>query len=460
MRRFGLHWRVGLILLVSLLASWLVLISAQYVGQGAGRAPALPSPGHLAAMVEAVERTARPDRALILTVMRTDDRSVRIVHEALTATSLPELWPVDAATLEGYVRALQGRHLAVIAEDVEGPLGHGFASALNSVEFRIGLADGDTLVISARSPVVVAPFGLPVGVGAGMLGVLISLVALVLLHREFAPLSRLAAAVDRLDPAGEMTLPPIRARSPELRALVSAFERLQGRLSTLIRARMALVGGIQHDLRTFATRLRLRIDKIADPENRARAAADIADMIALMDDALLASRAGASELDEELIELAPLVEEEVADRLAAGAGIDLVLKDGAAEVSVLGDRLALRRVVANLVDNALRYGRRAHLALAVAGPEVVLIVDDEGPGIPPDQRGLLLEPFTRAEMSRARRTGGAGLGLAIVRSLVEAHGGGVAIDDAPTGGAQLTIRLPIFAAGSAAPGDANEAPAP
>lgn len=450
MPRIGLQGRVGLILLVSLLATWVALVSAYYVAQGAGRALAMPSPGHLAAMVEAVEQTAPRDRALILTAMRTGTRTVRVLPEPLTQTRLPALWPADAATLEGYAQALDGRKLSVIPRDVEGPLSWGFASALNAVEFRIGLDDGNTLVVAAQTPVVVAPFGLPVGLGAALVGVLISLVALLMLHREFGPLSRLAIAVDRLDPAGETTLPPIRAHAPEVRALVAAFERLQSRLSTLMRARMALVGGIQHDLRTFATRLRLRIDGIADPQERARAAGDIADMIALMDDALLASRAGASELDGELVDLAPLVAAEVADRQAAGAAIDLVTSDRAAAATVLGDRLALRRVVANLVDNALRYGCRAHLALSVSGPDVVLTVDDEGPGIPPDQRRLLLEPFVRAEASRARTTGGAGLGLAIVRTLVEAHGGSVAIGDAPTRGARLTIRLSVFAAGSPA----------
>ncbi|MEO0681909.1 MAG: ATP-binding protein, partial [Pseudomonadota bacterium] len=107
---------------------------------------------------------------------------------------------------------------------------------------------------------------------------------------------------------------------------------------------------------------------------------------------------------------------------------------------------ALRRIVANLADNAVRYGRAAHLGLTTEGAEAVLTVDDEGPGIPPERRALLLEPFTRGEGSRARRTGGAGLGLAVVRSLAEAHGGIVHLGDAPGGGARVTVRLPLFGA--------------
>lgn len=445
MPRLGLRGRVGLVLVVAILAAWLALVSAYYIAQGAGRSLALPSPGQLAALAEAVERTPAEDRALILTAMRSDTRSLRISPEPLEESSLPTLWPGDAATLKGYARALEGRPIAVVTHVVDAPFRLGLASALNAAEFRIGLAGGETLIVSARSPVVMAPFGLPVGVGAAMVGIVISLVALVLLSREFGPLKRLAVAVDRLDPADELNLEGIRAHSPEVRSLVAAFARLQGRIATLIAARMALVGGIQHDVRTFATRLHLRTDLIADETERARAAADIADMIALLDDALLASRAGASELDQELVDFPALVAAEAADRQAAGAAVRFTAGRQAIDASVLGDRLALRRIVANLIDNALKYGKRAHLHVAVDPQEAVLTVDDEGPGIPPDQRGLLIEPFTRAETSRARETGGAGLGLAVVRSLAEAHGGRVEIDDAPDGGARIMVRLPLFA---------------
>ena len=97
-------------------------------------------------------------------------------------------------------------------------------------------------------------------------------------------------------------------------------------------------------------------------------------------------------------------------------------------VIVLGDRLALRRIVANIVDNAIKYGRVARLRLQLENPAIVLTVDDEGPGIPADRRQAMLEPFNRLETSRNRATGGAGLGLAVARSLVEAHDGTIGSD--------------------------------
>ena len=306
------------------------------------------------------------------------------------------------------------------------------------------MKSGETLVAVKRSPLTVSRTGLPLGLGAGLLGTLIALVALVFMHRQTRPLARLAAAVDRMDLAGPPAmLPKSRTAAPEIQALVTAFNRLQVRLSQLLRARMALLGGISHDVRTFATRLRLRVDQIPENAERERAIADIVDMVHLLDDAVLASKSGAGELHEELLEFREIVAAEVDDRRAAGACAELTVTDDAG-TALLGDRVALRRVVFNLIDNAVKYGRRARLSLSREAQWIVLLVDDDGPGIAPDKRELLLEPFVRLEGSRNRRTGGAGLGLAIVRNLVEAHGGHVQISDAPKGGARISVRLPGF----------------
>ncbi len=92
----------------------------------------------------------------------------------------------------------------------------------------------------------------------------------------------------------------------------------------------------------------------------------------------------------------------------------------------------------------IKYGGAAHLRSQIAGKDIVLTVDDEGAGFPPEQRQAMLEPFSRLETSRNRGTGGAGLGLAIARGLIEAHGGRLSIEQAPSGGARISIRLPLF----------------
>ncbi|MEM9099000.1 MAG: ATP-binding protein [Pseudomonadota bacterium] len=442
--RFGMSVRIGLIVMIALFAGWLTLIAGFYISADGGRKAALPTPERLAAMTEIVERTDPLEREDLLTALSGRNLSVWIGPGEPDVASTPRFDPIETALFEPIMAALAPRQVAILPQPITR-IGGPIASPINAIELQIGLPDGEILFVESSSPIVVAAVGIPVGFVPAIIATLIALGTLIILHREFGPLSRLAVAVDKVDPMQEpVALPAIRARSPELRALVAAFERLQDRLSVLIRGRMALIGGIQHDLRTFATRLRLRADKITDPEERARAVQDISDMIQLLDDALLASRAGANELDEELVELAELIASEVMDRSVQSQAVSLTIAPKAQGLTVLGDRLALRRIIGNLIDNALKFGKQAQLSLTVEHSSLVLTVDDKGPGIPVEMRPVLLEPFTRLEGSRARGTGGSGLGLSVVGSLLSAHRGTLCIDDAPGGGARVEAKLPIF----------------
>ncbi|HEY5754399.1 MAG TPA: ATP-binding protein [Steroidobacter sp.] len=442
--------RTGLIVVLSLTAAWIGSIALFYLSAIGEKGDPRPLPGQVAAVVELVERTTGHDRALLLRALRSQIFQARIepgLHVSQTPGQL--VTRLNARGLQAHMTAVGARPFSVVlaGEDGEprGISGRSFIAPVD-LEFRVGLVTDETLIIEARSLSVTNIFGLPVGFVAGLLGSLIGLVALVIMHRETKPLMRLSAAVDRTDLEGSpVLLPEERSGAPEVRALIRAFNRLQDRLSQLLRARMAMLGGISHDVRTFATRLRLRIDHMPAGIERDRSIADIADMIKLLDDALLASRAGASELDEELVEFDQIVRAEVEDRRAAGQAVHLDSSLQTKELAVLGDRLALRRVVANLIDNALKYGQLAHVRVASDDGTILLTIDDAGAGIPLELRDALLEPFVRLEASRNRQTGGAGLGLAVARTLVEAHGGTIAIADAPTGGARLAVRLPLFA---------------
>jgi signal transduction histidine kinase len=360
-----------------------------------------------------LEQSSPAQRPWVLRAVTSQTLTARLepgLHIAVTPR-LQRVPRLTARAVNQYLAALGGRPNSVTVSREhggQGGLGFSFATPVD-LELRVGLATGDTLVVDALSYPVTNIFGLPVGFVAGLTGAVIGLIALLALQRE------------------------------------AAFNRLQVRLSHLVRGRIALLGGISHDVRTFLTRLRLRVERIPDEEERERAIADIADMLHLLDDALLASRAGAGELAEELVDFAQVVRAEMEDRGAAGKRVDLRVAS-TPNTTVLGDRLALRRVIANLVDNALTYGKAAHLSIDADSESVTLIVDDEGPGIPADQREAILEPFVRLEDSRNRRTGGAGLGLAVARSLVEAHGGTISIADAPGGGARVSVRVPLFVA--------------
>jgi signal transduction histidine kinase len=439
--------RIGLIVVVGLGMAWISTIALYYIARAhTAESNTLPVPGHIAALVELIERTPSEERKLVLRVASSETFAARIDAGANTGTTAQRILPrLNQRAIESSLQALGGRPVSVNFADV-GERRRLFSRLVPpTVDVRVGLRTGDTLVIEVGNAILLGPLGLPVGFGAGIFGTLIALLALLVMHRETKPLARLAEAVDRVDLSLDpVALPEARRSAPEIRSLIDAFNRLQGRLGELLRSRMAMLGGISHDVRTYATRLRLRAEKINDEAERDRAIADINDMILLLDDALLASRAGAGELAEEMVEIDDIIRAEVADRRSGGARIDYQGGHWEQVPIVLGDRLALRRVVANLADNALKYGGSAHLRSMIVEKDFLLTVDDDGAGIPPEHRQAMLEPFSRLETSRSRGTGGAGLGLAIARGLTEAHGGALSIQQAPSGGARISVRLPLF----------------
>jgi signal transduction histidine kinase len=453
MLRVTLATRLALIVIVALSAISITIIAVFYRTSVRENDLARPSPGRLAAIAEMVERSDPGRRDLLLAAVSSPQFSVRVEAAGATPVPSPRIRRNQQARLdEIYSAALPGREVTIAAttaatHDRWFPR---LARAMsNAVEFRIGLLTGEMLVVDATTRLPVTSFGLPVGLGVGLFGTIVALLALLVMQRETRPLAQLAAAVDRVDlSADPPPLPEARRSAPEIRAVIAAFNRLQVRLSEMMRSRMVLIGGIAHDVRTFATRLRLRVEKIPDAAEQQRAIADIDDMIRLLDDALLSSRVGAGQLSQEMVDFVALVRTEADDRRAQGSRVEFSADEVTRGVIVLGDRLALRRIVANIIDNAIKYGQVARLRLRLENPAIVLTVDDEGPGIPADRRQAMLEPFNRLEASRNRATGGAGLGLAVARSLVEAHDGTIVLTEVPGGGTRVRIGLPVFRPGA------------
>lgn len=448
MSRLRIAARMGIMVAVLMLAIWMIVIGWLYLESETEADGAIPPPERIAAITAMMDETGAGSRDLLAEATSSAHLRVRLAPAFPAAVVPPE---TDARIHAAYAPRLAGHTFTVTVEprgELEERFPWLFGTAVNALRFDIRLSDGSVLTIETRSSVAQSRLGLPIGFGAGLVGTLVATLALVLMHRETLPLRRLAAIADRMDLSGDQPHMPIpRGSAPEIRSLVEAFNRLQTRLSQLLRGRMAMLGGMSHDVRTFATRLRLRLDQMPEGPEKERAIQDIADIIHLLDDALLASRAGAGELADELVEFDDLVAAEVDDRRKTGAPVNLTAKAGIEKPIVLGDRVALRRIVSNLVDNALNYGRVAHVALEGGARQVILTVDDEGSGIPEAHRALVMEPFVRLEASRSRETGGAGLGLAVVRSLVEAHGGSLSLEDAPLRGARIRVRLPLFEAG-------------
>ncbi|WP_237153455.1 ATP-binding protein [Oryzibacter oryziterrae] len=446
MLRIALLIRVLFGFVAVLLLAWLGLIAFAYLVANERQSDINPAPSatQVAALVTLLDAAEAGDRETILAAVHTNRLDARILSDE-TPLSVGETPDSAAMALANEVsRLLPGRPFSVDAIWLPPRQERWLPGRPNGIEFRMKLASGELLVVDTRSPVVMTGLGLPVGFGAGLGSALLALIAVALLISATRPLVRLAAAVDSLEPgSAPIDLPDSRTVAPEIRAIAQAIIRLQDRLSSMLATRMVLIGGISHDVRTFATRLRLRVEKIGDPEERAAAGNDIDDMIRLLDDAMLAARVGAGEQQLEMIDFRDIVADLVADRQAVGQPVELAATP-AQPTFVLGDALALKRVVGNLTDNAVKYGQQAILTLELSARHATLHVDDRGAGIPTDQRQAVLEPFVRLEQSRNRSTGGAGLGLAVARNLAEGHGGTLTIGDAPTGGARFTLQVPLM----------------
>ena len=227
-----------------------------------------------------------------------------------------------------------------------------------------------------------------------------------------------------------------------------AAERVQALMDSqaaLLRSQKSLLANASHELRSPLARIRMALElsgSAPTPAVRKEIGRNITELDQLIDEILLASRLDAKELDLgtlEEVDLVGLVAEEAARVNAA-----LELAPGLTSVVVPGVSRLLRRAVRNLLENARRYGGQDVSAeLSTEEGDAVLVVNDRGPGVPEDQRERIFEPFYRMP-GASESNGGVGLGLALVRSIAQRHGGQVRCSPRTGGGARFTLRFPLF----------------
>lgn len=315
--------------------------------------------------------------------------------------------------------------------DAEGP-------GLDRVRMAIGLSDDSWLIVSSGNPVKAYMrllLGLLWMTGIGGTVMVLSVWAA---RRLASPIDRFAKAAERLgvDPDS----PELEESGPrELRTAIRAFNRMQERLRRFVADRTQMLAAISHDLRTPLTRLRLRAELVEDPEMQRKMLADLDEMEGMIRASLEFARDDAKREARGPLDLADLLQSLCDDRVDAGHE---AFYDGPAHLRVEGRPVALRRAFANLMDNAIAYGLRVRLRLETGDGHVHVIVDDDGPGIPEDQREKVFQPFYRIEASRSRDTGGVGLGLSTARTVIRGHGGDIALDNRPEGGLRATVTLP------------------
>lgn len=267
---------------------------------------------------------------------------------------------------------------------------------------------------------------------------LLSVVSVLAVRRIGRPLRRLTDSVERLG-RGEEVEPLPEDGAEDLRRTSVAFNRMQARIRSFVADRTLMLAAISHDLRTPITSMRLRAEFVEDPEVRDKLIATLDEMKSMTEASLAFAREEGQAEPTRAVDLDALVES-LCDDLAE-LGWDVRVEAGG-RIPWRCRPDALRRAMRNVIENAVRYGDRARVRLALSAERLAIEVDDDGPGIAEIDRERVFTPFVRLEGSRNRSTGGVGLGLSIARTIVRAHGGDVLLANRPAGGLRTTIQLP------------------
>lgn len=331
---------------------------------------------------------------------------------------------------------------------------------LRSLGGTLPVADAAMFRVSVRPPNssrwfnarVVLNIAQPYGLSAfpswlAAVSVLIMAVALWGVGRATGPLSVFASAAERL--GVDVNAEPLNEKGPpEVRRATRAFNTMQTRVKRYIQDRTQMLAAISHDLRTPITRLRLRAEFVDDDVQRGKMMNDLNEMEAMIAETLIFARDDAANEPASHIDVAAVVASLCGDLLFSGREVTY---SGPDSFEFLTRPLAFKRAISNLIDNALKYGKTAHVTLVPSPTEMLIFVEDTGPGIPPQEMDRVFQPFVRLETSRSRETGGAGLGLTIARNAIRSMGGDVELANRPQGGLRVTVGMPVAGPGPYSP---------
>ncbi|MEE1922005.1 ATP-binding protein [Pseudomonas sp. 148P] len=377
---------------------------------------ALPSTPRKDAVVAAVDEVLRQrlGEQMLISVEFVSPQDLRIFNSGLKLDELPRSWA----------------HYALTLEPVEPPV----------LVTQIRLAEGEWLYIASLLPepyTTLEDEGLPrqqlwfIGFTSFFLLLFIGL----LVHWQSRPLKCLALAAREMSLGAEVE-PVVEGGGSEVEEVARAFNAMRERISRYLTERSQLFSAISHDLRTPITRLRLRVELLEDEQVQAKFNRDLDELEMLVKGALQCVKDTDIHENIEPIDLNQVLECLVEPYLASGQ----VTVTGRAEAAYPGKPLALRRCIGNLIDNALKYGERAHLRMLDGEDGFVLHVDDEGPGVPAQRLEQVFEPHFRLAGTQQ----GYGLGLGIARNIAHSHGGEVSLRNLREGGLRVTLSLPRY----------------
>lgn len=306
--------------------------------------------------------------------------------------------------------------------------------------FQVGVrqADGGWKVVHPETGFGLSAWQQRVALWFALSALAMSPVAWIYARRLSRPIQVFADAAERL--GRDPNAPPLEIEGPaEVATAARAFNGMQERLRRYVEDRTAMMGAIAHDLRTPLTRLRFRIESLPE-DQRAKYAADLDQMEEMITATLTFVRDATKAGERTPLELSSLVESLCDEMAETGALTEVQASE---KVVLEGDPMALRRLIANLLENAVKFGGQARARVFSDAGHAVVEIDDDGPGIPEADAEKVFDPFYRREPSRSRQTGGIGLGLAIVRSIARGHGGDVSLTNRTGGGLTARVQLPL-----------------
>jgi len=309
------------------------------------------------------------------------------------------------------------------------------------VEIRVKLEDAILRFVATRSQTYASNSHIFL---LWMIGssVILLTVAILFLRNQIRPILRLAEAADAFG-KGRRVPDDFRPRGArEVRQAATAFLEMRDRITTHVEQRTTMLAGVSHDLRTILTRFKLELALLGDTAEARSLQADVREMQDMLEDYLAFAKGDGGE-ESAPTNLRELLQEVHEEAQYFGTPVELKLRKRREEVVLPLKRQAFKRAITNLVSNAARFGDQVIIRGAVEGQWLRIEVDDNGPGIPENERANVFRPFYRLDHARNQDEGNTGLGLAIARDIAKSHGGDITLGESSMGGLRAIISVPL-----------------
>lgn len=306
----------------------------------------------------------------------------------------------------------------------------------NLIEIRVELEDATLRMLVTRNHAY-ASNSYIFFMWMAIASIIILAIATSFLRNQIRPIVRLARAAEEFGKGRDVQFSPRGAR--EVRQAGAAFLEMKRRVERAIEQRTTMLNGVSHDLRTIITRFKLSLALMGEGNEATEMRKDVDEMERMVEAYLAFARGDGGEASS-LTDVAAILEELRADTERRGIPATLTVEGAPA---VVARPAAIKRLLANLVGNAQRYGKKLEFSVVNDGEAMFIHIDDDGPGIPVERREDAFRPFYRLDESRNQDSANSGLGLAIARDIARAHGGDISLDRSPIGGLRATVMLPI-----------------